>query len=100
MSFTFNRDGSAWDAYLKPYMEASSHIIALRGARSYNGISRAAADQILNKELRHWLLGLSKNNSLVFMYDGDDESIHSVDSTCRVPELPPDLRRCMRNDCS
>ncbi len=74
--FTFDQDGSAWDAYIGPFINNGSRIVALRGAGSYNGIARETADRILSVELHKWILDLPNPNSgfLVFMYDGDNDS--------------------------
>lgn len=72
---TFDRDGSAWDAYVDQFTRIDSTIIALRGAGSYNGIPREVVDRMLKAELHQWILDLpSPSGFLVFMYDGDNDS--------------------------
>ncbi|MDO8571268.1 MAG: hypothetical protein Q7R79_01145, partial [bacterium] len=43
--------GQYWESQMNTMLEKSTHIIALRGAGSFNGISIADANRILNTEL-------------------------------------------------
>ncbi|HWP61001.1 MAG TPA: hypothetical protein VN495_00145 [Candidatus Paceibacterota bacterium] len=71
---TFDRDATAWDSFVEPFIRNDSRIIALRGAGSYNGIARETADRIVRSELHGWILGLPHTGHLVFMFDGDNDS--------------------------
>lgn len=70
----FDSTGEAWEKMVDYMLEESSHIIALHGAGSFNGISIADADRIVHRELIPRLNGYWIGHGRVsVIYDGDND---------------------------
>lgn len=64
---------SLWDPYIQSLMDKNACIIALRGAGSYNGISRKSADRIVTQLILQ-IKNLSHDGDLALLFDGDNDS--------------------------
>lgn len=72
-------DGSAWDKKIEEVIQKYEHIIALRGAGSWNGMDKNAAEEILENELIPRIKKDLESGSVAIMYDGDDDSLEKPD---------------------
>jgi len=75
----FDEDGSFWSK-MENYLTANyRHIIALRGAGSYNGIDPTAANQILSEQLIPRIRAYLETGNIAIIYDGDEDILLKPD---------------------
>lgn len=69
----YDSTGQLWDEVMRTMLTESSSIIALRGAGSYNGISVADANGILERELIPRVDRYRRDGDISIIFDGDDD---------------------------
>ena len=69
----FDSTGEIWERMVDEMLAGSSHIIALRGAGSFNGISVADADRIMFGELEWRINAYGCDGRGSVIYDGDND---------------------------
>ena len=73
-SITLDETGQHWEAEMDTMLERDTHIIALHGAGSFNGISIEDANRMLNEELISRIQGyLDAQGEVSIIYDGDND---------------------------
>ncbi|MES3004796.1 MAG: hypothetical protein V4690_01635 [Patescibacteria group bacterium] len=68
-----DKTGSAWQEIMSEMLAKSAHIIAFRGAGSYNGISIADAKRIVEQELIPRIDMYTLDGPVSIIFDGDDD---------------------------
>lgn len=76
---TFDDDGSFWKKIQEGIIERSSHIIALRGAGSKNGIDKVTADSLLQNHLVPRVRSCLDDGPVTIMFDGDADNLEKPD---------------------
>jgi len=69
----YDGTGRLWDEVMRTMLMESSHIIALRGAGSHNGISVADAAMIVERELIPRIDKYLQDGGVSIIFDGDDD---------------------------
>lgn len=69
----FDATGMIWEQWMTKMLEKSAHIVALRGAGSYNGISVSDANEILMRHLIPRVESYLSDGHVSVIYDGDDD---------------------------
>ncbi len=65
--------GKIWEEIVREMLATSDHIIALRGAGSFNGISIVDANKILDKELIPRIESCLESGTVSIIFDGDND---------------------------
>jgi hypothetical protein len=65
--------GEIWNSLMSAMLDKSRHIIALRGAGSYNGISIGDSNRLLANHLIPRLQNYLNDGHVSVIYDGDDD---------------------------
>lgn len=66
-------NGTAWEQVVSTILSTSEHIIALRGAGSFNGISIADANSLLDNILSPRIESFLKEGGVTIIFDGDND---------------------------
>lgn len=69
----FDDLGMLWEKMVDEMLARSRHIIALRGAGSFNGITIAAADNMLKRTLIPRVSAYLRDGRVSIIYDGDND---------------------------
>jgi hypothetical protein len=74
-SIVFDETGSVWEKRMEAMLQESSHIIALRGAGSFNGISFEDAKKLLHDQLIPRIQSYIEEGGgkVTIIFDGDND---------------------------
>ena len=72
-SVTLDETGRAWEVIMTDMLATCEHIIALRGAGSFTGISVADANDLLDRELIPRAESYLADGNASFIFDGDND---------------------------
>jgi hypothetical protein len=71
--------GQRWETVVDDLLSRDFRIIALRGAGSFNGISKSDADRIVAQHLVPRLVGYVQTGDTAIMFDGDNDDLDYPD---------------------
>lgn len=69
----FDDSGAQWEEIVDGIIAESRHVVVLHGAGSYNGISIADANRLVNDELIPRIEAYLRDGGVSVIYDGDDD---------------------------
>ncbi|HEU5114257.1 MAG TPA: hypothetical protein VFT82_00650 [Candidatus Paceibacterota bacterium] len=69
----YDKTGAAWKAIVETNLVHAAHVIALRGAGSFNGISTRDANEIIAEHLVPRIEQYISDGKVCLIYDGDND---------------------------